>query len=317
MEVINQRVKFYGDGAKYFGILIVNFLLTVITLGLYYPWAKAKDLQYLYGETEFAGSRLTFHGTGQEMFKGFIKAILIIGALYGVYFVAQLTGNTLLLAMGFFIYLVGLMLLLPAAIHGSLRYRMSRTSWRGIHFGYRGKLGELAKVFWLGLLLTIVTLGIYSSWLTTNLRRYTVGHIRLGNLRFSFEGKGTDFFLLQLKGIILIIFTLGIYSFWFFRDLQRFFINNLRIYQGDVELSARTNITGGQIFKLVIVTYFGTIFTLGLAIPWLMIMNMRTVLSNIELDGAFNPDAVEQTEEDYNDATGEDMLDMLDIGFDF
>jgi hypothetical protein len=41
------------------------------------------------------------------------------------------------------------------------------------------------------------------------------------------------------------------------------------------------------------------------------------VLNNVELEGIFDPDNVEQTEENYNDATGEDMLDMLDIGLDF
>jgi hypothetical protein len=44
---------------------------------------------------------------------------------------------------------------------------------------------------------------------------------------------------------------------------------------------------------------------------------MRMVLDNVELIGAFNADTVIQTEEAYTDATGEDMLDMLDIGLDF
>jgi hypothetical protein len=44
---------------------------------------------------------------------------------------------------------------------------------------------------------------------------------------------------------------------------------------------------------------------------------MRLVIDNIELDGAFNPETVIQTEEDYSNATGDDMLDMLDIGLDF
>ena len=80
MELITKEprsLKFYGKGGALFGILIANFFLTIITLGLYYPWAKARKMKYLYAETELDNSRFNFHGTGQEMFKGFIKAIAI------------------------------------------------------------------------------------------------------------------------------------------------------------------------------------------------------------------------------------------------
>jgi uncharacterized membrane protein YjgN (DUF898 family) len=65
------------------------------------------------------------------------------------------------------------------------------------------------------------------------------------------------------------------------------------------------------------VNYFLVVFTLGIGTPWAIIRQMRMVLNNVELEGIFDPDNVEQTEENYNDATGEDMLDMLDIGLDF
>ena len=131
----SYSLSFNGNGNDYFGILIVNFLLTIITLGLYYPWAKARQLQYLYGSTEFNDSRFEFHGTGKEMFKGFIKALLLFGILIGSYVALIMFGHPLYAIL---IYIIGFALLIPLAIHGSYRYRMSRTSWRGIRFGYRG-----------------------------------------------------------------------------------------------------------------------------------------------------------------------------------
>ncbi|HZG01773.1 MAG TPA: DUF898 family protein, partial [Chitinophagales bacterium] len=78
MEVLSQtppavsrRVTFHGRGGDLFGIYVVNWLFTVLTLGIYYPWAKAAVLRYLYQETEFDNSRFSFHGTGKEMFIGF------------------------------------------------------------------------------------------------------------------------------------------------------------------------------------------------------------------------------------------------------
>ena len=79
------EISFKGNGGEYFTIVIVNWLLTVITLGLYYPWAKARKLQYLYSATEFNKIPFAFHGTGREMFKGFIKAVLILTIVYGIY----------------------------------------------------------------------------------------------------------------------------------------------------------------------------------------------------------------------------------------
>ena len=36
-------ISFTGSGSEYFRIWIVNLLLTFVTLGLYYPWAKATN----------------------------------------------------------------------------------------------------------------------------------------------------------------------------------------------------------------------------------------------------------------------------------
>src|SRR5215813_2652762 len=86
--VINRpALTFHGDGGTYFGILFLNGLLTMLTLGFYYPWAKAKRLQYLYSSTEMEGSRFAWSGTGKEMFIGFLKAVGAVLALYVITFV--------------------------------------------------------------------------------------------------------------------------------------------------------------------------------------------------------------------------------------
>ena len=81
-----KKLQFKGSGSDYFAILILNWLLTSITLGLYYPWARARTLSYIYGNTELEGSRFVFHGTGKQMFVGFIKAIILIVCMYSLVF---------------------------------------------------------------------------------------------------------------------------------------------------------------------------------------------------------------------------------------
>lgn len=311
------EAKMHGDGWQYFSILIVNWVLTVLSLGFYYPWARAKTLRYIYGETEFGGSRFTFHGTGKEMFKGFIKAIALLAGIALLGNLGRITGSLTLAVVGGLLYFLGIMLIIPLALHGGMRYRMSRTSWRGIHFGYRGKLGELFGICVKGFLLSVFTLGIYSSWFAVDLRRYMHSNMRLGNCHLDFEGQGSSLFWINLKGVLLFYPTLGIYTFWYIKNLNNYYINNTVLYQDGRKSQFNSSLTVGNVFEVTIVNFFLTIVTFGLYMPWAMLREMRMVIDNVQLEGQFVPEAVVQTEENYADATGEDLLDMLDIGLDF
>jgi uncharacterized membrane protein YjgN (DUF898 family) len=75
---------FSGSGSEYFRIWIVNLLLTLVTLGLYYPWAKLRKLRYFYGNTALAGHAFDFHGNPWRMLRGY----LLVGALFAAYALA-------------------------------------------------------------------------------------------------------------------------------------------------------------------------------------------------------------------------------------
>jgi uncharacterized membrane protein YjgN (DUF898 family) len=310
----SRQVTFHGEGAKLFGIYIINILLTLFTFGLYYPWAKATLLKYLYEESEFEGSRFTFHGTGREMFVGFIKAFAVFLIIYGILIGAILSRNSLVMALGILIFYVALLLLIPVAIHGSMRYRMSRSSWRGIHFGYRGNLKEFVTMFVIGSLLTLVTFGIYFFWFIIDIRKYIFKHLRFGSLGFSYTGEGAAFFWLNVKGYFLSLITLGIYSFWYAKDLFAYYVDHIRLHQDGSTVVFRSTATAGGYFKLIIVNFFIIILTAGLGTPWAIVRAFNFVFSNILIEGALDVNAIQQTEEDYKDATGEDLADMIDIG---
>src|SRR5262247_2823684 len=60
------RPAFLGSGGTLLGIHVVNVLLTLSTLGVYYFWAKTRVRRYLFSESEFAADRFAYHGTGRE-----------------------------------------------------------------------------------------------------------------------------------------------------------------------------------------------------------------------------------------------------------
>jgi uncharacterized membrane protein YjgN (DUF898 family) len=79
--------------------------------------------------------------------------------LYGFLLFAISTHDQSMFYLGLIVFYVGFFLIIPLAIHGSYRYRLSRTSWRGIHFGYRGNLKEFYKLYMKNIFLSVITFG--------------------------------------------------------------------------------------------------------------------------------------------------------------
>jgi uncharacterized membrane protein YjgN (DUF898 family) len=311
-ESKTYKLGFNGDGSTLFGILIVNWLLTLVTLGIYYPWAKAKNLQYLYGATSLNNDYFKFHGTGKELFKGYIKAILIFAIIYAILFFFLLSEMPIL---GLFIFYAIIIAIVPIAIHGAYRYRMSRTSWRGIRFGYRGERNEFIKKFIVWMLLTIITFGIYGSWMVMNMRNYINSNIKYGDVEFENDGDGADYFMLNLKGYFLSLLTLGIYMFWWQKELFEYYLNNLRLKKDNQTITFTSTATAGDFFQITIVNLLIIIFTLGIGYSWVVVRTMKLITSRINMEGNIDLESVNQTEANVNDATGDDISDALDIDF--
>ncbi|MCU7547691.1 YjgN family protein [Chitinophagaceae bacterium LB-8] len=311
-EYRSYPIAFYGKGSEYFKIQIVNTILNILTLGLYYPWAKERSLKYLYSKNTFDETPFVFSGTGKEMFKGFIKAIVILVLLYGIFTYFAMHDH---LGIAALIIYGGILAITPLAIHGSYKYRMAKTSWKGIRFGYTGNRKELIILFFKGIFFTLITFGIYGAWFTIHLRRYVLSNIKVGNARFVYTGDGSDYFGLNLKGYFLSVLTLGIYSFWWQKELFEYFINNLRLEQDEDAVFFRSMATAGGFAGLLIVNALILVFTLGLGYAWVVTRTMEFVMNNIEASGYYSFESLQQAQEDYSDATADDMADILDFGF--
>ena len=74
---------------------------------------------------------------------------------------------------------------------------------------YDSHTGQVYKIWLLNLLMNIITLGIYSFWGKTRLRRYIVGSFSLRGDRFEYTGTGKELFFGFLKAVPLF---LGIYA---------------------------------------------------------------------------------------------------------
>jgi len=311
---LKGQLEFFGEGSKYFGIVALNLILTLLTLGLYYPWAKAAFRRYIWNETEFNDSRFVFHGTGREMFKGFLIAYgIIIGFYISIFMMAFYTYGFILIG----IFYILLILLIPFAIYGAWKYRVSRTSWRGIFFYFDGNFSEFLKLFLKELLLTIITLGIYGAWMRVNLQKYLFSHTHIGNLSFNFHGKGWDLFVINLLGILLIYPTIFMYLPIWVKDRFNFSINHTSISDGNQKALLTSLLSNGTAWKVLMVNGLLLIFTAGLAYPWTLMRTLDMLFNNVYIPDEFDYDNLDQTDTHFKDATGDEMLDILDMGIDF
>ncbi|HRI01584.1 MAG TPA: DUF898 family protein [Saprospiraceae bacterium] len=313
-------IRFFGKGSSFFGILILNFILTVVSLGLYYPWAKAKLRQYLWNETELEGSRFCFHGTGKEMFKGFIISYFFILLFYIGYFasISQTMENPIVFFVVLIVFFVFLVFgFYPFAIFFGWKYRVSRTSWRGIFFHFTGDFKSFYKMYIKYLGITILSFGIGSSWLSTNTQKYLFSHTQLGSLKLDFHGDGGDLFITRLGGFFLSYITLGFYLPVFIKNLFHFRINHTTISDGKIQRALKTELTGKQSFNVLFVNFLLLIFSLGLAFPFTQIRSYRLLLNSIEIPSDIDYDHIDQQPGAYNKATGDEMADILDIDLDF
>ena len=308
-------LKFHGSYRQFLGLSLYNIVLTIITLGIYYPWAKCAIRKFLWQETEIAGSRFEWHGTGREMFRGFIKAYLVLGGLLAIINFGPLFIPPELLIWSILAAYLLILLFIPLVLHGMARYRLSRTSLRGIYFGYRGKLKEFYGSTARDFLLTIVTFGIYGFWLQTNIRRYIHQHARYGNVSSDYDGTGGQLLgLTFLQGLFTII-TLYLYTPWAIIEFFKFHINNTSLIQNGRKYYFETNASGGKYFVVLIKAILLTIVTLGIGAPIAQLMIHKYFVETISIAEGFDFDTIEQTEESYRDATGDDMGDILDLDF--
>ena len=126
---MKNTFQFHGRGEEYFGIWIVNVLLTIVTLGLYSPWAHVRNKQYFYGNTELDGDRFEYLATGKQVFLG----RLIAAILFLVY---VLLSNTLPIAS--FAILVFMFAVFPWVAKRSLSFNARMTRYRGVSLGFNG-----------------------------------------------------------------------------------------------------------------------------------------------------------------------------------
>jgi uncharacterized membrane protein YjgN (DUF898 family) len=301
--------SFHGSGAAFFALVLKNMLLTLLTFGLYLPWAKSERRQYLWQNIEIAGHRLRYHGTGKELLVAYAKVLLGYVLFIAVpMLMGKWLGGTARLIVQL-VMVAGLLALIPYAIWGSQRYLLSRTSYRAARFRLDGEFKAFVRVLVGGYFLTLLTIGFYAPVWSNRIFRELTNASALGTKHFEYHGESRVVFWMAMKGLLLSLFTFGLYFFWYQAALQRYRFATTQFDGAHGQL----DLTGTELLQLKLLQIFALTLTLGLAFPWVTVYTLRFYLARIRFVGPVDFARIHQTDA-RGDATADGLADALDVG---
>ncbi len=169
-----------------------NFLLKIVTLGIYQFWGKTEVRRRIWSAIRINGEPLQYTGTGKEMFLGFlvVLAVLTIPSLL-VSLGAMVVFGPKSRAPDIFqgIFTLFIFFLIGVGAHKATRYRLTRTRWRGIRGGLEGSSWSYGGWYFGTGILLILTLGWISPWRSAKLQSFITNGMRFGDRPFQFDAK--------------------------------------------------------------------------------------------------------------------------------
>lgn len=185
---------FDGKAIQLIGWSLLATLVTVITLGLCYPWALCMLMRWETRHTVINGRRLHFTGKG--------------GQLFGKYL---LWGLLTIITLGIYSFWFSL---------GMKRWTIKHTVFEDDNTGAEsyfsgGAWGWIWHRFLVGPLLVAITAGIATPWVVTMLRRWDTTHTCISGVPLHFDGTGWEMLGNCVLFLLLTPLTLGIYALFF------------------------------------------------------------------------------------------------------
>lgn len=314
---------FAGSGVEYFRIWIVNLLLSIITLGIYSAWAKVRTQRYFYGNTSLDGSSFEYLARPMQILKGRIIAF----AFFAAYVVAGQIAPVLSMVLSALLALAT-----PWIVVRSLAFRNHHSAWRGVRFGFTGKVGGAARALLAWPLAGVLSLGLLMPLAVQRQQRFIIDNARYGTSAFGFEaGPGPfyrAFLFLLLGGLVGggLAFLLGRLLF-----PPLTMITGVLVYLGVLawlnvaftNLALGNTVLGGNRFvaryrfgsylRLMLGNALGLVLTLGLFYPWAKVRTARYAAAHIDFVAEDELDSFAAAQRDAMSATGGEVADLFDV----
>lgn len=163
---------FRGSTREYFGIWIVNVLLTIVTLGIYSAWAKVRRQRYFYGNTYLAGSSFDYHARPMQILIGRIIVLALLAAYNISLQIYPLVGA--LIGLCFFFAI-------PWFVMRGMRFSARVTSYRNVRFDFVGGYWGAFLAYIVGAMIIYMSVGILAPLASQWMWKYRLDNLRFGD----------------------------------------------------------------------------------------------------------------------------------------
>jgi uncharacterized membrane protein YjgN (DUF898 family) len=347
-EQQGKLVEFKGKGGESVWILLRNLFLTLLTLGIYSFWGKTRARAYLWSRTELLGEPLEYTGTGKELF---ISFLIVMPAFLVLTVLAALLVQLVLGPFAVILFYSGLLYAWQFAAYRALRYRLTRTRWRGI----RGNLdGSALSYAWQGTLYWLAiycSLGLALPWAVARMTSLKLNNVRFGNRKFDFSGQAKDLYKIYLAlvlGVVALscLFFGGFFyrhvstgslpplgQYYYFELTGMFLLYSLAIFLLSAfyraayfrwlaghsvfgAMRTASTLSGARYFKVSFGNLVLLVLTVGIGYAWVVIRDLRARLDSLVYTGDPQFDTLGQ---DSLPAPkrGEGLLEALDADLGF
>lgn len=346
--------EFDGNWREYALIAFTNLVLTVATLGIYRFWATTRVRRYLWSRTLFMGDRLEWAGTGRELFKSGLAALLVVLVPLAIanslirYLIVH--GHTVAGQLLSIVVLIVFYILVGTAMFRGLRYRLSRTYWRGIRGGSHDQGVRYGLAYAWKNALGLLALGLLMPWAMVSLwnqrwnamsfgPRSFAARGRVSGLRLSFlwcyvapavaiaavvllarSGMIVTFFGIEpktpLEWILIRVPAVITFIFVFALIMLAYYASFFRQMIRSTslgEMNFSFNASAVEWMELYLVDMFLIVFTLGLGWIFISYRHWTFYLRNLQVEGRIAVDAVTQSITPAP-RQGEGLLDAFDMG---
>lgn len=221
------RVAFHHQEGL-LSLTIINFLLSIVTLGIYSFWGKTAVRQHIWSSIVINDEPLEYTGTGWELFLGaIIVGLLILVPLAFVQIVASVlfTASASVAVAAQILVSILILFLVGIGTYRARRYRLSRSVWRGIRGSLAGSPVSFGTSFLLRYAMLLPTLGWAYPWLRVGLNRHMTNDMRFGQHPFHFRGSAgplyVPFATVWISGALIVAVAAGV--MWGNSDIGQLF----------------------------------------------------------------------------------------------
>lgn len=340
--------NFHGNSSEFFGIWIVNVLLTIVTLGIYSAWAKVRTNQYFYGNTELDSHRFAYLAKPLDILKGRIIAVLLFGGYSFLSAVYPIAGA---------IFAIILMILSPWLICVSMRFNLRMTSYRNVRFNFTGKYLHAFLYLFILPIVGLFTFGLAFPFVLCKIDKFLLSNVQYGDKQLDADIGAEQYYItflimmcvggaigmafgligtvvggmfgLSLEDFaegestlnasisIMLIVGMGLYllfitamSAYYQATIRNYILNNTTL-EDVAKFTSHYKIM--SFMMLLFTNLLAVVFSFGLAYPWVKVRSTQYAITHTDVYLTNNKDNIIDLLGEQSTALGDEVANVFDV----